>query len=64
MDNLDDLLNGNGFTVVPAWLAAGIQSKNPRVTIGLANSMLYKVKPLDRVLGTLPLCENIKVEVN
>ena len=64
MDNLDDLLSEHGFTTVPLWLASAIQDKNPHVTLGLTNSMLYKVKPIDKVLGTLPLYEKIKMEVN
>lgn len=63
--NFDDLINETaGLYNVPIWMAVAIQTHHPRMTVQLAHSMFYKVKPIDKVLGTLPLYESIKVEVN
>ena len=64
MDSFDDLVNTHGFTTLPVWLDKAIQGKNPHVTLGLANSQLYKLKLLDKALGTVSLYEKIAAEVN
>lgn len=53
-----------GISTTPTWIAQAVLHKDKNMTVGLAHSMLYRVKPIDRALGTIPLIENIKTEVN
>ena len=66
-DDLDRIINSVenlGFIQLPLWMAESIQSKNPRMTVYLANSKAYRLNKLDRVLGTAPLMQKINMEAN
>jgi len=64
LDHINDILDPRGFSVLPEWLAKGILQKNSRVTLGLANSKLYRLNRLDKVLNLVPDYREIKLEVN
>ncbi len=63
--DFDNLINETaGLYNVPTWMAAAIQNKSKNMTVYLAHSKEYRLNLLDRVLGTAPLMQNIKTEVN
>jgi hypothetical protein len=63
-DRINDMMDSSGFATIPLWLAAAIHQKNPRITLGLANSKLYRLNRLDKILNTVPDYSEIKLEVN
>jgi hypothetical protein len=58
------LSESSGIYIVPNWLDKAIQTKNPKLTVALADSRIYKTKPLDKILDTMPMAEKINTEVN
>ena len=64
-EDLENIINNsNSFTTAPQWMARAIESHTKNMTVYLAESKLYKVNLLDRVLGTMPLIQKINMEVN
>jgi hypothetical protein len=69
MDEVDKWFNealwvSKGFSILPRWMAVAIETKNPRMTLGLASSKEYRYNKIDKELSTAPFVPNIKVEVN
>ena len=59
-----EFFKSNGIVILPAWLDRAIQAKNPRVTLGLANSREFKLDQLDKILLTSPAYENRQIGLN
>ena len=63
--DINDYINESADTfAIPFWMAVAIQKKDPHMTVGLANSKLYRLNAVDLLWGNTPEIERLNEERN